>query len=199
MRPHFKIGFLISNFEKAFVVISIAIKIMISIVLNQDILYPWHHQMVKSVQQMATHKSLVSHVLVILESIAVVYVKNIVKNVISNVVIMTRVTLIQIQINVQSLQMNQHLTPMTQHVPLQLKLDVTTLLIILEMNGMHVKLISMQPTILKMLANLKLVFGLVMLMKQKWFLKVMVVHIVGLTSLTLIWQFKPLVATYDAV
>ena len=56
MRPHFKIGFLISNFEKAFVVISIAIKIMILIVLNLCILSPLHLPMVKFVHQVATLK-----------------------------------------------------------------------------------------------------------------------------------------------
>ena len=155
------------NFEKAFVVISIAIKIMISIVPNQDILSPLHLPTVKYVQQMAILKSLVKPVLVIPENIAVVYAKNILLNVILNAVTMKQAWSIQIQTNVQSLQMNLHLLPMTQHVPLLLKVDVITSLIISEVSGMHVKQIPMQPTILKMLANLRLVFGLVTMMKQK--------------------------------
>ena len=147
--------------------ILIAIKIMTLIVLNQDILSPLHLPTVKYVQQVAILKSLVKPVLVDPENIAVVYAKNIRLSVILNVVTMIQVWLIQIQINVQLHRMNQHLTPMTQHVPLQLKLDVTTLLIISVVSGMHVKLISMQPTISKMLANSKLVFGLVMSMKHK--------------------------------
>ena len=147
--------------------ILIAIKIMTLIVLNQDILSPLHLPTVKYVQQVAILKSLVKPVLVIPENIAAVYVKNILLNVILNAVTMILAWSIQIQTNVQSLQMNQHLTPMTQHVPLQLKLDVTTLLIILEVSGIHVKLIPTQLTISKMLANLKLVFGLVIMMKQK--------------------------------
>ena len=140
---------------------------MTLIVLNQDILFPLHLPMVKYVQQVAILKSLVKPVLVIPENIAVVYAKSIHLSVILNAVTMIQVWLIQIQINVQSLRMNLHLIPMTQHVPLQLKLDVTTLLIISEVSGMHVKLISKQPTISKMLANSKLVFGLVIMMKQK--------------------------------
>ena len=82
MRPHFKIGFLISNFEKAFVVISIAIKIMILIVLNLSILSPLHLPMVKFVNQVATLKSLVNTVF--MQNIVVVYAKNIRLNVILN-------------------------------------------------------------------------------------------------------------------
>ena len=144
--------------------ILIATKIMTSIVPNLDILSPLHHQMVKFVQQVAILKFLV---MALPENMPGAYAKSIHLSVILNVVIMILVLLIQIQINVQLHRMNQHLTPMTQHVPLQLKLDVTTLLIISEVSGMHVKLISMQPTISKMLANSKLVFGLVMLMKHK--------------------------------
>ena len=147
--------------------ILIAIKIMTLIVLNQDILSPLHLPMVKYVQQVAILKFLVKPVLVIPENIAVVYAKNILLNVILNAVTMKQAWSMQIQTNVQSLQMNLHLIPMTQHAPLLLKLDVITSLIISEVSGMHVKQIPMQPTISKMLANLKLVFGLVIMMKQK--------------------------------
>ena len=128
---------------------------MTSIVPNLDILSPLHHQMVKFVQQVAILKFLV---MALPENMPVVYAKSIHLNVILNVVTMIQVWLIQIQINVQLHRMNQHLTPVTQHVPLQLKLDVTTLLIILEVSGMHVKLISKQPTT-KVFANLKHAFG----------------------------------------
>ena len=69
-------------------VISIAIKIMISIVLNLDILSHLRPQMVKSVQQVAIRRFLVNLVLVDPENIVVVYVKNIRPNVILNVVTM---------------------------------------------------------------------------------------------------------------
>ena len=69
-------------------VISIAIKIMISIVLNQDILSPLHPQMVKSVQEVAILKFLVKPVLVDPENIVVAYVKNIRLSVILNAVTM---------------------------------------------------------------------------------------------------------------
>ena len=75
IRPHLKSDF--STFEKAFVVILIAIKIMTLIVLNLDILFPWLHPMVKFVQQMAILKFLARPVLVILANIAEVYAKNI--------------------------------------------------------------------------------------------------------------------------
>ena len=80
--------------------------------------------MVKFVQQMAILKSLVRPVLVVLANIAEVYAKNIHLSVILNVVTMIQAWSIQIQINVQSHQMNPHHTLMTQHVPLQLKMDV---------------------------------------------------------------------------
>ena len=119
MRPHFKIGFLISNFEKAFVVISIAIKIMILIVLNLSILSPLHLPMVKFVNQMATLKSLVNTVF--MQNIVVVYAKNIRLSVILNAVTMIQAWSIQIQNKAQSHQMNPHLTPTAQHDTLQLK------------------------------------------------------------------------------
>ena len=81
MRPHFKIEFLISNFEKAFVVISIAIKIMILIVLNLCILSPLHLPMVKFVHQVATLK--LTQV-VFTKNIVVVCAKNMRLNVILN-------------------------------------------------------------------------------------------------------------------
>ena len=80
--------------------------------------------MVKFVQQMAILKSLVRPVLVVLANIAEVYAKNIHLSVILNVVTMIQAWSIQIQINVQSHQMNPHHTLMTQHVQLQLKMDV---------------------------------------------------------------------------
>ena len=93
--------------------ILIAIKIMTLIVLNQDILSPLHLPTVKYVQQVAILKSLVKPVLVIPENIAVVYAKNILLNVILNAVTMIQAWSMQIQTNVQSLQMNLHLTPIT--------------------------------------------------------------------------------------
>ena len=120
--------------------------------------------MVKFVQQVAILKFLV---MALPENMPVVYAKSIHLNVILNVVSMIQVWLIQIQINVELHRMNQHLTPVTRHVPLQLKLDVTTLLIILELSGIHVKLILKQPTTSKVFANLKHAFGPVMRMKQK--------------------------------
>ena len=145
-------------------VILIATKIMTSIVPNLDILSPLHHQMVKFVQQVAILKFLV---MALPENMPGAYAKSIHLSVILNVVTMILVWLIQIQINVQLHRMNQHLTPMTQHVPLQLKLDVKTLLIISVVSGMHVKLIWNQLTTSKVFANLKHAFGPVMMMKQR--------------------------------
>ena len=81
MRPHFKIGFPISNFEKAFVVISIAIKIMILIVLNLSILSLLLLPMVKFVQKVATLKLTNT---VFIKNIVVVCAKNIRLNVTLN-------------------------------------------------------------------------------------------------------------------
>ena len=88
---HSAILYIISNFEKVYVVILIAIKIMTLIVLNQDILFPLHLPTVKYAQQVAILKSLVKAVLVIPVNIAVVYAKNIHLSVILNVVTMIQV------------------------------------------------------------------------------------------------------------